>query len=59
MLRDPDVFRGVLEMTTCLALPDDVRSRPGVMDKVDALAGSHMWKIPGPDRPALLALVGS
>ena len=46
-------------MTTCLALPDDVRSRPGFMDKVDALAGSRMWRIPGPDRPALLALVGS
>jgi hypothetical protein len=53
------VFRGVLEMTTCLALPDEVRSRPGFMDKVDTLSRSRMWKIPGPDRRALLALVGS
>ena len=59
MLRDPDVFRGVLETTTCLALPDEVRARPGFMEKVDALARSRMWKIPGPDRSALLALVGS
>lgn len=59
MMRDPDVFRGVLEMTTCLALPDEVRSRPGFMDKVDTLSRSRMWNIPGPDRRALLALVGS
>ncbi len=59
MMRDPDVFRGALEMTTCLALPEEVLSRPGFMDKVDTLSRSRMWKIPGPDRQALLALVGS
>lgn len=59
VLRDPDVFRGVLEAGTCLALPDEVFSRPGFMDKVQAHARSRIWKIPGPDRPTLLKLVGA
>ena len=58
MLRDPDVFRGVIETSTCLALPDEVFSRPGFMDKVQAHARARMWKIPGPDRATLLELVG-
>ncbi len=58
-MRDPDVFRGVLEAGTCLALPDEVLSRSGFMDKVQAHARARTWKIPGPDRPTLLALVGS
>ncbi|MDQ3643696.1 MAG: FAD-dependent oxidoreductase, partial [Actinomycetota bacterium] len=59
MLRDPDVFRGVIEAGTCLALPDEVFSRPGFMDKVQAHARARMWKIPGPDRETLLKLVGA
>jgi 2-polyprenyl-6-methoxyphenol hydroxylase-like FAD-dependent oxidoreductase len=58
-LRDPDVFRAVLEAGTCLALPDEVFSRPEFNDRVDAVGRTRVWKIPGPDRAALLGLVGS
>jgi hypothetical protein len=57
MMRDPDVFRGALEMGMCMAFPEDVLSRPGFMDKVHAAAGGRVWKIPGPDRGTLLELV--
>jgi len=58
MLRDPDVFRGALEMGMCMAFPEEVLSRPGFMDKVHAAAGGRTWKLPGPDRATLLDLVG-
>lgn len=57
LLRDPDVFRGLLETGGCLALPEEVFARPGFMDKVFAHAGARTWTPPGPDRDALLALV--
>jgi len=57
VLRDPDVFRGMLEIGGCLALPEEVFARPGFMDKVSAHAGARTWTPPGPDREALLALV--
>jgi 2-polyprenyl-6-methoxyphenol hydroxylase-like FAD-dependent oxidoreductase len=57
MLRDPDVFRGMLEIGGCLALPEEVFARPGFMDKVQAHAGGRTWDPPGPDRQALLELV--
>jgi len=57
-MRDPDVFRGVLEMGMCMAFPEDVLSRPGFMDKVHAAARGRNWKLPGPDRATLLELVG-
>lgn len=58
LLRDPDVFRGMLETGGCLALPEEVFARPGFMDKVNAHAGGRTWAPPGPDRAELLALVG-
>jgi 2-polyprenyl-6-methoxyphenol hydroxylase-like FAD-dependent oxidoreductase len=57
MLRDPDVFRGLLEIGGCLALPDDVFARPGFRYKVQAHARARTWAPPGPDRQALLELV--
>lgn len=57
MLRDPDVFRGMLETGACLALPEEVFARPGFMDKVNAHAGARIWAPPGPNRAELLALV--
>jgi len=59
MMRDPDVFRGTLEMSMCMALPEEVLSRPGFMDKVKVAARDRVWKTPGPDRAALLELVGA
>ena len=58
MLRDPDVFRGLLEIGGCLALPEEVFGRPGFMDKVFAHARARTWTAPGPDRGELLDLVG-
>jgi flavin-dependent dehydrogenase len=59
LLRDPDVFRGMLETGGCLALPEEVFARPGFMDKVNAHAGARTWAPPGPSRAELLDLVGS
>lgn len=59
MMRDPDVFRGMLETAMCMALPEEVLARPGFMDKVNASAGRRVWKTPGPDRATLLELVGT
>ena len=54
---DPDVFRGVLEVALCLALPDEVFSRPGFMDRVDAVGPVQPMTVPGPDRRVLLELL--
>ncbi len=58
VMRDADVFRAMLEAAMCLARPDEVFARPDVMAKVDAVGRTRVWKIPGPDRRALLELVG-
>jgi 2-polyprenyl-6-methoxyphenol hydroxylase-like FAD-dependent oxidoreductase len=58
MMRDPDVFRGMLEMSMCMAYPEDVLARQGFIDKVHAAARSRTWTLPGPDRATLLHLVG-
>jgi flavin-dependent dehydrogenase len=56
MLYDADVFRAVLETTGCLALPQEVFSRPGMWEKVQATAGEPI-SLPGPTRAELLALL--
>jgi len=56
MLRDPDVFRAVLETVGCLALPQEVFTRPGMWDKVQATEGESI-SFPGPTRAELLALL--
>ena len=56
-LHDPDVFRGMIEMLTCLALPEDVLARPGFMEKVGAYVGHSPPPVPGPDREQLLGLL--
>jgi hypothetical protein len=58
VMRDPDVFRAMLEAAMCLARPDEVFARPEVTAKVDAVGRTRVWKIPGPDRRTLLELVG-
>jgi flavin-dependent dehydrogenase len=55
--RDPDVFRGFLEMLTCLALPDEVMARPGFLEKVRAHAGAPVLNAPAPDRAELESLL--
>jgi 2-polyprenyl-6-methoxyphenol hydroxylase-like FAD-dependent oxidoreductase len=58
MPHDADVFRAGLEILGCLALPQQVFARPGLADRVLALAagadGGPSW---GPGRDELLQLV--
>jgi flavin-dependent dehydrogenase len=54
---DADVFRAVLETVGCLALPDEVFSRPGMWDKVLAAAPAERIAMPGPTRDELLSLL--
>jgi flavin-dependent dehydrogenase len=56
--RDPDVFRGLVETLTCLALPQEVFARPEFMAKVNAFAGEAPITSRGPDRAQLLDLIG-
>ena len=56
MLYDADVFRGVLESLTCLALPQEVFARPGMWERVEA-AATEPFPFPGPSRAELLALL--
>jgi 2-polyprenyl-6-methoxyphenol hydroxylase-like FAD-dependent oxidoreductase len=55
MLYDPDVFRGMMEIISMMALPEQVFARPGFGDRVAAAAGGHdAFAPPGPSRPDLL-----
>ncbi len=55
---DADVFRGMLEMRLCLALPQDILARPGFLEKVDAYRDApDAMQIPGPSRTDLVALL--
>lgn len=56
-IKAPDLFRANLEVAMLLARGRDVLSRPGVAERVVALADPT--PPPGPDRTELLALVGS
>jgi hypothetical protein len=56
MLYDADIFRAVIETTSCLALPEEVFARPGIWDKVQATAGEPI-SLPAPSRSELLALL--
>ncbi len=55
---DADLFRTMVEMVTCLALPQEVFARPGFLDKVErAASGARPLAIPSPRRPELLSLL--
>jgi 2-polyprenyl-6-methoxyphenol hydroxylase-like FAD-dependent oxidoreductase len=55
--QDAVVFRALLETVLCLALPQQVLRRPGIRERVDALANGAPMRIPGPDREQLLRLL--
>ncbi len=55
--RDPDVFRGIIETVTCLALPQEVFARPEIVEKVQSFVGAPPIAMPGPDRAQLLDLL--
>ena len=54
---DPDAARGFLDVFSCLALPAQVLQRPGMREKLTALAASAAPSFsPGPAREELIAL---
>jgi 2-polyprenyl-6-methoxyphenol hydroxylase-like FAD-dependent oxidoreductase len=56
---DPDVLRGLLEVASMLALPSEVLGRHGMAARVMAAGGGEpQYPLPGPDRRALLSVVG-
>ena len=57
---DADVFRAALEITNCLALPQDVFARPGMAERVlTAAAGANGAGPPGPTRDQVIKIVAS
>ncbi len=54
---DADVFRALIETIGCLALPQEVFSRPGLWEKVEAARPDEPLATPGPSRDELLALL--
>jgi 2-polyprenyl-6-methoxyphenol hydroxylase-like FAD-dependent oxidoreductase len=54
---DPDVARAFMDVMSCLSLPEQAMSRPGLTEKVKAFIGAEPPRVPGPSRPELLALV--
>ena len=57
MLEDADVYRAALEISSCLELPQDVVSRPGLAERIMELAGEGEASPAGPNRQETLALV--
>ncbi len=53
---DADAARGFLDMLSCLALPNQVLSRPGMMDRLHAAKESAIPPPSGPTREQLVAL---
>jgi hypothetical protein len=52
------VFRGMLEMRLCLALPQEILARPGFLEKIDACRDApEAMAIPAPSRTELVALL--
>jgi flavin-dependent dehydrogenase len=54
---DADAFRALLDISMCLAQPQEVFARPEIRRIVADAAGSEPPPAPGPDRDGLLALL--
>jgi len=54
---DADAFRALIETVECLALPQDVFRRPGMMEKLERYGDGQAASAPGPDRERLLRLL--
>jgi 2-polyprenyl-6-methoxyphenol hydroxylase-like FAD-dependent oxidoreductase len=57
MMRDPEIFRAMVELNMCLALPPEVFARPGLAERVAAVGDASPGGLPGPNRAELLELV--
>ena len=53
---DPDVARALMDVMSCLCLPGQVMSRPGLKEKVVSFVNAEVPATPGPTRSELLAL---
>jgi flavin-dependent dehydrogenase len=55
---DADLFRGSVEIRSLLALPQEVMARPGLVDRIVEVAGTHEAVTPpGPSRQELLHML--
>ena len=57
MSRDAEVFRAGMEISSCLALPQEVFARPGLARRVLEAAGGEVARLPAPTRAQVLELV--
>ncbi len=58
MLYDPDLFRAFIEIIALLALPQQVLGRPGLADRIAAVAAEHEeFVMPGPSRADVLGIL--
>jgi 2-polyprenyl-6-methoxyphenol hydroxylase-like FAD-dependent oxidoreductase len=56
---DQDVFRAMVEVGTCLALPQQVFARPGMAERLAEHGDKERFIFPGPDRAQLLELLAA
>ena len=54
---DADAFRALIETVQCLALPQDVFQRPGMMETLERHGSGQPTSAPGPDRKHLVSLL--
>jgi hypothetical protein len=58
MMYDADLFRVSAEISSLLALPQEIMVRPGVVNRIMEVAGAHEAVIPpGPSREELLHML--
>jgi 2-polyprenyl-6-methoxyphenol hydroxylase-like FAD-dependent oxidoreductase len=58
MMYDADLYRANVEIRSLLALPQEIMARPGVVDRILEVAGTHEAVIPsGPSREELLRML--
>jgi len=56
LTRDPRLLRGLMEVGSCLAHPQEVMARPGFRDLALSYSGEPPAAMPGPDRGTLVTL---
>lgn len=56
LTREPRLLRGLMEVGSCLAHPQEVMTRPGFLDLALSYADEPAPAMPGPDRDALVKL---
>jgi hypothetical protein len=56
LTRDPRLLRGLMEVGSCLAHPQEVMARPGFRDLALSYSGEPPAAMPGPGRGTLVTL---